>query len=628
MSPDPGKSKRPWIRPLPERLINKIAAGEVVERPAAVVKELVENAIDAGADTIEITAEKSGIKLIRIVDNGCGIAAEQVEIAFSRHATSKISEFSDLDRVISYGFRGEALPSIASVSRMRMVSRPDEQETATEIVIEGGVVQSVEPVAAPPGTTVEVENLFFNTPARRKFLKAETTEARHISRTATALAIGKPEIGFSYTLNGRNIFSLPKAMSLFDRVVALLRPGQKFVRVDHKQGPVHIIGCIGMPDMAAGNRLNQYLFINGRYIHAPSLAHAFAAGYGEMMPRGNFPIGALQLEIDPVEVDVNVHPAKTEVRLSHERDIYEAIYRAVKESLRQDGIIPTFHATSSSPGPGTRENRITFPGIGQQGANNRSFVSDLYRSGSIPSPSPTVIQVDTNTGEVIEPSASPTPTEISHPAPGEPGNLVSLSTRNAADDHPDLTEGVRLVGRYGDLYLLLQAGPDLYIVDQHTAHERVLFEQTLRQVESQTVVGQSMLLPVQVELTPEQLSVFDEAEELLNHSGFEVAHFGGRMINITAVPSILSRKSPEKLVRKVIDDLASLRKAGYDFKKAMAQSIACRAAVMSGDRLSDREAEGLLEQLLTCENRYTCPHGRPTFIRLGKADLDKQFGRG
>jgi DNA mismatch repair protein MutL len=628
VSPVRDRSGRPWIRPLPERLINKIAAGEVVERPAAVVKELVENAIDAGADTIDIIIEKSGIKLIRIVDNGCGIAAEQMEIAFSRHATSKISEFSDLDRVTSYGFRGEALPSIASVSRMRMVSRAPEQETATEIIIEGGVVHSVEPIAGPRCTTVEVENLFFNTPARRKFLKAETTEARHISRTATALAIGKHLIGFSYTLNGRNIFSLPKAMPLFDRVVSLLRPGQKFVRIDYEHGPVRISGCIGLPEMAAGNRLNQYLFINGRYVQAPSLAHAFAAGYGEMLPRGNFPIGALLLEIDPTEVDVNVHPAKTEVRLSHERDIYDAIYRGVKESLRHDGIIPSFHPQTSPTNTGADRNRVAFPGIGNQGANNRSFVGDLYRSAPLQPVSPSIIQVDSNTGEVIETPSSPGLHESSHPLPGEPGNSVTLTTRNTDQDHPDLTDGVRLVGRFSDLYLLLQAGGDLYIVDQHTAHERVLYEQTLKQVENQTVVGQAMLLPVQVELTPEQLSVFDEAEVLLNGSGFEVAHFGGRMINVTAVPSILSRKSPEKIVRKVIDDLASLRKAGYDFKKAMAQSIACRAAVMSGDRLSDREAEGLLEQLLACDNRYTCPHGRPTFIRLGKADLDKQFGRG
>lgn len=616
-------NQRPWIRPLPERLINKIAAGEVVERPAAVVKELVENALDAGADHVDITIEKSGVRLIRIVDNGCGINADQVEIAFSRHATSKISEFKDLDSVTSYGFRGEALPSIASVSRMRMVSRPLDQDAAREIVIEGGVVQSLEPVPASPGTTVEVENLFFNTPARRKFLRAETTESRHISRVTTALAIGKTGVGFSYTLNGRRIFAVPREMDLFDRIVALIRPGQTFVKVDHTAGPVTVRGAVGRPDMATGNRMSQYLFINGRAVQAPSLAHAFGTGYGEMLPRGNYPIGALLVELDPSEVDVNVHPAKTEVRLSHERDIYDAIYRGVKEALRQDGIIPSFPTPRQSdkatfaPPPANQ-----IQGIGNQGPANRSFVSELYKAQpSARAEQPPIVQVDTRTGEVVESSSNKDTSP--HPSSSEP----ALPETQPYEDRPDLSEGVRLVGRFADLYLLLQAAEDLYIVDQHTAHERVLYEQTLRQVESQTVVGQSMLLPVQIELSPEQLSVYEEAEALLNESGFSVAHFGGNMINVDAVPSILTRKSPEKVVRKVIDDLASLRKAGYDFKKAMAQSIACRAAVMSGDRLSDREAEGLLEQLLQCENRYTCPHGRPTFVRIGKIDLDKQFGR-
>jgi len=468
--------QRPWIRPLPERLINKIAAGEVVERPAAVVKELVENSLDAGADQVDITIEKSGVKLIRIVDNGCGIPENQLEIAFSRHATSKISEFKDLDRVTSYGFRGEALPSIASVSRMRMVSRPIDQEAAMEIVIEGGVVQSLEPVPGQPGSTVEVENLFFNTPARRKFLKAETTEARHVSRATTALAIGRTGIGFTYTLNGRRIFAVTREQSLHERIANLIRPGQKFVAVDHTAGPVTVRGAVGLPDMAAGNRLSQYLFINGRYVQAPSLAHAFGAGYGEMLPRGNFPIGALLIELDPTEVDVNVHPAKTEVRLSHERDIYDAIYRGVKEALRQDGIIPSFAGAPRSPGSGTPSvSRIE--GIGNNAARNQSFVSELYKAQPHASePKSPIVHVDTSTGEVVE-SASPP-----HELPSTPNEGMTTGKSDRAGQ-PDLSEGVRLVGRFSDLYLLLQAGEDLYIVDQHTAHERVLYEQTLKQVE-------------------------------------------------------------------------------------------------------------------------------------------------
>lgn len=606
---------RPFIRPLPERLINKIAAGEVVERPAAVVKELVENALDAGAHRIDIVIEQSGLKLIRIIDNGCGIAADQMEIAFSRHATSKISEFHDLDRVTTYGFRGEALPSIASVSRMRMVSRPPEQEIGMEIIFEGGVLHSLEAVAAPAGTTVEVENLFFNVPARRKFLKAESTEARHISRTATALALGRGHPGFSYTLNGRRVFSIVPGTSLTERATALLRPGERFVPVSGTVGPVSIEGSIGRPELAVANRFSQYLFINGRYVQAPSLSHAFGAGYGEMLPRGMFPIGALLLTVDPSEVDVNVHPAKTEVRLSREREVYDAIYRSVKESLRQDGIIPAFRPAivdgeRTSARDGSRIPGAYIPGVAANPNVNRSFLGELYRHGAPQpgEPAPPIVQVDTRTGEIVD-----QPQQLSEPV-GEAGS--GLST------------GLRLVGRFSDLYLILQAGDDLYIVDQHTAHERVLYEQTLRQLENHTVVGQHLLMPEQVELSPEQYAVFEESSKLLNESGFGVAPFGGRTVNIEAVPAILSRRSPSKMILKVIDDLSSLKQAGHDTRKAMAQSIACRAAVMSGDRLTDREAEGLLEQLLTCENRYTCPHGRPTFIRIGRDDLDRQFGRG
>ncbi|MCB2201409.1 DNA mismatch repair endonuclease MutL [bacterium] len=614
---------RRFIRPLPERLINKIAAGEVVERPAAVVKELVENALDAGADRVDVIIEQSGLRLIKIVDNGCGIPADQIEIAFSRHATSKISEFHDLDRVTTYGFRGEALPSIASVSRMRMISRPADQDVGMEIIFEGGVLQSLEPVAAPPGTTVEVENLFYNVPARRKFLKAESTEARHISRTATALAIGRGNPGFSYSLNGRRVFSIPPDTPLVERVASLLRPGEKFVEVSNTIGPVTIEGCIGRPSLAVSNRFSQYLFINGRYVQAPSLSHAFGAGYGEMMPRGNFPIGALLLTVDPGEVDVNVHPAKTEVRLSREREVYDAIYRSVKDSLRQDGIIPVFQPGRSDRSttafqPTGRPNTF-IPGVAGSPNNNRTFLGDLYRAPDRPASGtvPPVVQVDTRTGEIVETSAESAPVQTDN----------QQTPPVARDDHGP-SSGLRLVGRFSDLYLLLQAGDDLYIVDQHTAHERVLYEQTLRQVENNSVVGQHLLMPVQVELSPEQFAVFEEATDLLNDSGFAIAPFGGTMVNVEAVPAILSRKSPSKMVQKVIDDLASLKKAGHDLRKAMAQSIACRAAVMSGDRLSDREAEGLLEQLLQCDNRYTCPHGRPTFIRIGREDLDRQFGRG
>ncbi len=620
MTPAPDRSARRWIRPLPERVVNKIAAGEVIERPAAVVKELVENAIDAGADRIEIIIEKSGARMIKIVDNGCGIPEEQIEIAFSRHATSKISAFDDLNELYTYGFRGEALPSIASVSRLRMVSRAEGAPNGIEIIYEGGVLQSKKPVPAQPGTIVEVENLFFNTPARRKFLKAETTEARHISRMAMALAIGRPDIGFIYSSNSRKIFTLPPASNLTDRVAGVLGQNKKFLPVDGEIGPVRLTGCIGLPDTVQNNRYGQFLFINNRFIQSSTLSHAFVAGYGEMIPRGLFPVGALQLTVDPHEVDVNVHPTKAEVRLSREREIHDAVYHIIKDTLRQDGIIPAFrtpqqpeHPAAEMPfnRPAPDSSQTVIPGVHNSQALSRSTMEQLYRAPDTAPPIPADVRVDPETGEVLD-NNHPTST----PAPDT--------------DAEGPSGGFRLIGRFANLYLLLEVNNELYVVDQHTAHERVLYEQTLVKMEKQAIHGQSLLFPVQVELSPEQLSVFDEALEMLNKSGFSVSHFGGRMVNIEAVPTVLSRKnrSPEKMFLHVIDDLASLRGAGQDLTKAMAQSIACRSAVMSGDRLTDEEATFLLSELLKCNNMYTCPHGRPTFIRMSKADLDRQFGRG
>ncbi len=617
------QSVRPIIRPLPERLINTIAAGEVVERPAAVVKELVENALDAGATRIDIIIEQSGSKMIKIVDNGWGIPEDQIEIAFSRHATSKLSGLADLERILSYGFRGEALPSIASVSRTRMVSRTPESEVATEILYEGGVLQTKRPIAGAVGTTIEVVDLFFNTPARRKFLKAESTESRHLSRTATALALARYDVGFSYTLNGRQIFSVP-AGSLRDRVAALLGYGKQLLEIQGENGAVKVNGFIGKPDQATNNRWGHYFFINGRYIHNSTFSHALSAGFGEMLPKGQFPIGAVLLHVEPTEVDVNVHPAKTEVRLSKEREIYDAIYHAVKLATRQDGVIPTFltanQAQSNAGGgmfPNAQPSRPGYiPGIGSQQITSPEMMNALYRPPQFqPSGTDSIIHVNRETGEIIEaPSVSTNESEPQYSAPGEQTETGPSS-------------GIRLVGRFSDLYLILQAGEDLYIVDQHTAHERVLYEETMRRLERQSIVGQSLLLPVQIELTPERFALFVEAEDLINKSGFVVAPFGGRMVSIDSVPMILSRKSPEKILIRVLDDIGSLTKGGYDLKKAMAQSIACRAAVMSGDRLTDEEAIGLLQQLLQCENKYSCPHGRPTFIKINRGDLDRQFGR-
>ena len=609
-----------WIKPLPKQVVNKIAAGEVVERPAAVVKELVENSIDAGADRIEIIIEKSGASLIKIIDNGCGIDSDQIEIAFSRHATSKIRGFEDLNDLASYGFRGEALPSIASVSHLRMVSRSFDEEAGQEIIIEGGVLSSLKPQASPIGTQIEIRNLFFNTPARRKFLKSETTEARHISRLTMAMALGRPDIGFTYILNGRKLFSLPPGQTAGERVRSVLAPGENFLAVQFESPVARIEGFVGSPQAAQSNRQSLYLFINDRFIQSATLAHGVLSGYGELLPSRKFPIGIIHIRVQPGEVDVNVHPTKIEVRLAAEREIHDLIHRAVKEALRNDGIIPTFSTAKYNQAQPDARNHDRYSNAGKisgvsggQSANFEFYKQLFSRSQS----EETVIgnESSENAGERVNRET------------GEILNGQGSETVQQASGRDDGIDRFRLVGRFSDLYLILQAGSDLYIVDQHTAHERVLYEEILLRIERQTVNSQQLLFPVQLELSPTQLAVFIEAVELFNRSGFVVNEFGGRTVNIEAVPAVMSKKAPDKMLLKVIDDFASLRKSGLDVKKAMAQSMACRAAVMSGDRLKDSEAEHLLKSLLNCENRYSCPHGRPTFIKISREDLDRQFGR-
>ena len=605
--------KKRWIKPLPKNVINKIAAGEVVERPASVLKELVENAVDAGSDRIDIVIEKSGSTLIRVVDNGCGIDEEQLEIAFSRHATSKITNFSDLDRLSSYGFRGEALPSIASVSRLRMVSRTADSDSGTEIIIEGGVLQSKKPIAAQVGTTIEVEDLFFNTPARRKFLKSQATETRHLARIATAMAISSYRIAFSATLNGKKIFTLKPDDSLSDRAAALLGKSDNFITVKGQLGPLRLEGAICLPENVRNNRYGQHLFINSRFISSPTISHAWVSGYGELIPRGLFPVGALLLTIDPTQVDVNVHPSKTEVRLAHEREVYDAVKKLVAESLRHDGIIPNLRPIAQQWGfsnlssGSNQKDHSPISGIANNAAAAPGLILQLYKTVSVSDEHSVAqanqpVKIDKNTGEVMTPSVTAEP-----------------------DFGP--ASGFRFIGRFDNLYLLIAAGDALFIIDQHTAHERVLYEEMLEKVDKQAVDAQNLLFPVQLELDPEQYAVFEDSKQMLNGSGFSVSPFGGRMVNIEAVPAIMSKKSPEKMFGKVIDDIMSLRKTGYDIKKAMAQSIACRSAVMAGDFLTEAESLGLMEQLLKCKDPYSCPHGRPTFLRFSRKDLDRQFGR-
>ncbi len=604
-----------WIRPLPERLINKIAAGEVIERPAAVLKELLENSLDAGATRIDIAVEKSGLKSITVVDDGCGIDADQIEIAFSRHATSKIRDFNDLEELMSFGFRGEALPSIGSVSKTRMISRTADSDDGRELIIEGGVLQSVKAVAAPIGTKIEVMDLFYNTPARRKFLKTETTEARHLTRTATAMALSVPGVRFSYSLNGRRLFLLGKNADLMQARVAELLFGKEntpLLEVKYDSDKLNISGYLSFPDSCRRNRNGLYMYINRRYIFSPTLFHAITAGYGELLARGHFPAGALFLDIDPKRVDVNVHPTKAEVRLVEERQIHDLLYQVIKKSLRGSLGLPS--ASTAVEIRSAEENYTAAEAIRRL----KNFMPDKDIN---------------NAPDMMDKLYGNQKTDSSNQAP-ESINQESEDTIKyinvAADDTVETKSGsetIRYLGQLSRLYLIFISGDELLVIDQHTAHERVLYEENLKAIELGKSISQNLLFPINIELTPERFAVYEEASEILTSAGIISQPFGATTVMLTAVSASLTKKSPEKIFEEILSDVENLHNGGEELTKAVAQSIACRAAIMSGDVITAEEAIGLYRRLKTVDNKHCCPHGRPVTLKLTKDELDKKFGR-
>jgi len=612
MKNSPANKIKSWIRPLPERLVNKIAAGEVIERPAAVLKELVENSLDAGAGRIEVIVEKSGTKLITVIDDGCGINAEQLEIAFARHATSKISNFDDLDNLRSYGFRGEALPSIGSVSRTRMITRTTDADAGTEIYIEGGVVQKVKPTASPKGTTVEVNDLFYNTPARRKFLKAESTEARHLTRNAIALALGAPDVRFAYKINGRQLFSLDEQHRDMNRRTAALLLGNNkdsLIEVRSESTALNMRAYLSSPENARQNQNSLYVFINKRFIKSASIVHAVKIGYGELLPKGNYPIGAVFLEIDPGKVDVNVHPTKAEVRLSQERQIHDIVYQAVKRTLRGEANLYQTEVIKSD----STATRMT--------ADEAIRRARAYRS---PTEAQTVIKEMYDNQN----ASSDSYTRIGDSEIFAQAETVKTTLKEISSTGHEIEAGRLIyIGCLSELYLLFKQDSNLILVDQHAAHERILFEEILKAMEHGAATSQNLLFPVNIELSPERFALYEESQKVLTSIGFVIEPFGTSAVLLSAVPISLSRKSPEKVFGSILEDVENLQKAGYELKKAVAESMACRAAVMAGDRLTEEEALQLFRQLLKSENKHSCPHGRPTFLKISKNELDAKFGR-
>ena len=589
------------IRLLPEILASQVAAGEVVERPASVVKELVENSIDAGARKIEVNIRRGGISLIRVVDDGCGMDRDDALLSLERHATSKIRTAADLAAIATLGFRGEALPSIASVSRFRLTTREPEAIAGTEIIVAGGRIETVRDGGEAPGTQVEVRSIFYNLPARRKFLRSENTESRNIEHQLHLQATGHPEIAFAFVRDDRIAFQLPAAANLLERIRDL--HGSELVeRLLPVEEPsvsarIRIRGLIGQAGVSRQSRAQQLVFVNGRAIESPVLTAALREGYHTALMKGQFPVTFLFLDLDPAAVDVNVHPAKREVRFRDPASVREAVVEAIRKTLES----------------GRRDWQQQF----QRPVASREEIRPLPTASVAPQPQP----AEPVLSSVIPGSASVLGEGTRKPPeswPAEPA--IDLASRS---------NQFQIIGILNKLYVLMENQDGLVLVDQHAAHERILFEELRRRMEEQGVPSQRLLLAQTFELAPRDAEWVERNTATLQKMGIGIEPFGQNAFKIDSLPTFLDVSDPVSFMRKVIDGLKSASNGSSPLRlgEDMIAKTVCRHAVKANDPLGYLEVEKLISDLLECDLPYCCPHGRPTMIQISLAELEKKFGR-
>ncbi len=605
------------IRILSEALANRIAAGEVVEGPHSVVKELVENSIDAGADAISIDIKGAGSDLIRVADNGVGMNPDDALAAFDRFATSKILSEHDLEAIDTLGFRGEALPSISSVSRVRLVTCEPGSSEGTEVTLLGGTVKDVRPAGRSHGTTMEISSLFFNTPARRKFLKSDRVELKKILDSVTEYAILYPHIRFDLAVDGRSVLALLPAPGILERALEVLgsaRAGEAFPVV-HTDGPYTVGGLIGKPSIARTRGAFQLFAINGRPIKSRLLSAAVRTGYGELLPRNRHPIFALVISVDGRFVDANVHPTKREIRFSEERRVFALVENAVRNALMEHDVAPTL-TVSADGTPHGSANRTSGTDHATSGVG--SYESGR-RSGEIPT-----TRLPLRTGELSFPSAVRERTRTLEDGSdirqrvGETGHLTSLETGEQAK-----------FWQLHRTYIFVQTREGVLIVDQHAAHERVIYEQARRRLSGAVETGpsQQLLFPIAVELSPAESESFKNVDSLLTRLGFSVRPMSGRTVLMEAVPGAFPKLAHDRILHDLLAEIPSGKPADRDIIESIATTMACKTAIKAGDALAQEEMRALLDQLFATELPYSCPHGRPTFMRMTLDELHKRFGR-
>lgn len=601
------------IHVLDSETIDKIAAGEVVERPASVVKELVENAIDANATAITVEAKEGGIAFIRVTDNGDGMEAGQLRTAFLRHATSKIENAEDLTHILSLGFRGEALSSIAAVSKVEVISKTAGSLTGGRIVLEGAREIEFGEVGAPEGTTVLVRNLFFNTPVRRKFLKTPVTEGGYISDLMEHLALSRPDISFKFVLGNQTRFHTSGNGDLREVIYRLYgrETAASLVPMQWERENIRIQGYLGEPLLVRSNRNFEIYFINGRFLKSAVIAGALEEGYKEYLMQHKFPFCVLHIQMEPGRVDVNVHPTKMDVRFDSAAEFCNILSEAVRGTLRQREMIP--EAVLGNENEARKEEK----------EQRRQKQEEMRREG-VPEPfekrrMESYRVMEEARYQERKPESFPDETEA------EAKQLDLFEEKLLSVDN---RARYQLIGQVFDTYWMIQFEDKLLIIDQHAAHEKVKYERLMRQYREKSVVSQNLMPPVIVSLTGQEEVTLREYGDAFTELGFEIAPFGGSEYAIRSVPTDLYGCGEKELFLEVMDQLAALGNKGS--LKAVEEKIAsmsCKAAVKGNSPLSQREAQALIDELLTLENPYHCPHGRPTIISISKTEMERKFKR-
>lgn len=611
------------IRILPDQLANQIAAGEVVERPASVVKELLENSLDAGASSIVVEIEGGGTRLIRIVDNGEGMDEDDVLLCLERHGTSKISAGDDLTAIETLGFRGEAIPSISSVSKMVITSRRKENDLGTTLICHYGSIKKVHESGTQVGTTIEISNLFGNTPARRKFLRTKRTELSHIDDTIKNYSLARPDVAFALRIDGREIIRLDSDTDIQSRLATLINYSGNFITINSKtpaDGSIKIFGLLVSPESSAPTASRLRIFVNGRAIRDRMVVHAVHEGMRSFLLKGKSPAGLIKIDVPPESIDVNVHPAKHEIRFRDGQIVHTRVSEAVKNAMLDHQQHVRREIFSVKPGhdnaplsindhrPSHQPDRLTRPEMLQPAS-----LLDAYSVGEQSDSPPPVTQH---------------PVLSEDPPPYRAFSSPPASTREESQDERVRIEDLLVIGSFKDLYIFCRNRDKLIVIDQHAAHERLLFEDLQNQYTNGRIASQQLMFPITLELSVFQSQLVEKNQEQLENMGFSIRDFGGNTWILGAVPALVSGGNPHDLFLDLLEQFGSEKdvSGGNKFVDILA-TMACKAAVKSGDQLSDQEIKGLLAKMVKTDLFSHCPHGRPVVKILESSDIKKWFYR-